>query len=74
MMRNEVFAYCAFLFLLFPEWILLRGVRFLLGVRWVGGEREGPYPRGVGYLWLARSSRWAACALFKSLLEAEVGN
>jgi hypothetical protein len=74
MTRNEVFAYCAFLFLLLPEWILLRGVRFSLGVRWVGGEREGPYPRGVGYLWLARSSRWAARALFKSLLVVEVEN
>jgi hypothetical protein len=37
-------------------------------------EREGPYPRGVGYLWLARSSRWAARALFKSLLVVEVEN
>jgi hypothetical protein len=43
--------------------------------RWVGGEREGPYPRGgVGYLWLARSFRWAAHALFEPLLEAEVEN
>jgi hypothetical protein len=41
---------------------------------WVGGEREGLYPRGVGYLWLARSFRWAACALFESLLEAEAEN
>jgi hypothetical protein len=42
---------------------------------WVGGEREGPHPRGgVGYLWLARSFRWAACALFESLLGVEVEN
>jgi hypothetical protein len=41
---------------------------------WIGGEREGSYPRGVGYLWLVRSFRWAACTLFESLLGVEVEN
>jgi hypothetical protein len=55
--------------------------RFYLGkfdFRWgsagLEAREKGHIHAGVGYLWLARSSRWAARALFKSLLVVEVEN
>jgi hypothetical protein len=70
----KLFVYHAFCFSFFLSRFYLGEFDFRWGSAGLECEREGPYPRGVGYLWLARSSRWAARALFKSLLVVEVEN